>query len=90
VKLLDLELLELELLELELELHMPLWAPPAQTSSIPVAWAVPAQMWQGGAQSRCRCGRGENCPGAGVARGEPGPDAHVAAMRIVPVQTCRG
>ncbi len=28
---------------------------------------VPVQMWQGRAQSRCRCGRGEPSPGADVA-----------------------
>ena len=27
---------------------------------------VPVQMWQGRAQSRCRCGRGEPSPGAGL------------------------
>jgi hypothetical protein len=34
---------------------------------------VPAQMWQGGAQSRRRCGRGEPSPGADVAGGSPVP-----------------
>jgi hypothetical protein len=32
---------------------------------------VPAQMWQGRAQSRCRCGRGEPSPRADVTRASP-------------------
>jgi hypothetical protein len=34
---------------------------------------VPVQMWQGRAQSRCRCGRGEPSPGADVAGASPVP-----------------
>jgi hypothetical protein len=34
---------------------------------------VPVQMWQGCAQSRCRCGRGEPSPGADVAATSPVP-----------------
>ena len=34
---------------------------------------VPVQMWQGRAQSRCRCGRGEPSPGADVAGVSPVP-----------------
>ena len=47
---------------------------------------VPMQMWQGRAQSRCRCGRSEPDPGADVARGEPSPGADVAGASPVPVQ----
>ena len=35
------------------------------------ARAVPVQMWQRCARSRCRCGRGEPSPGADVARRQP-------------------
>ncbi len=35
---------------------------------------VPVRMWEGRAQSRCRCGRGEPSPGADIyIRGEPSP-----------------
>jgi hypothetical protein len=40
---------------------------------------VPVQMWQGRAQSRCRCGRGE-----------PGPGADAAGVSPVPVQMWQG
>ena len=46
-------------------------------------------MWQGRAQSRCRCGRGEPSPGADVAAGEPNPSADVAGASPVPVQMWR-
>ena len=41
--------------------------------------AVPVQMWQRSAQSRCRCGGGE-----------PSPGADVAGVSPVPVQMWRG
>jgi hypothetical protein len=34
---------------------------------------VPVHMWQGRAQSRCTCGKGEPSPGADVARASPVP-----------------
>jgi hypothetical protein len=40
---------------------------------------VPVQMWQGRAQSRCRCGRGE-----------PSPGADVAEVSLVPMRMWQG
>jgi hypothetical protein len=62
---------------------------------------VPAQMWSGGAQSRCRCGRGEPSPSADVqprpsrahansAGGEPSPGADVGGVSPVPMQMRSG
>ena len=34
---------------------------------------VPAQMWQGRARSRCRCGSAKSSPGADVAEASPVP-----------------
>ena len=48
---------------------------------------VPVQMWQGRAQSRCRCERGEPQSLCGCGRGEPSPGADVAGVSPVPVQT---
>jgi hypothetical protein len=57
---------------------------------------VPVQMWEGWAQSRRRCGRGEPSPGADVAgvspvpmqmwQGKPSPGADVEGVSPVPVQ----
>ena len=43
------------------------------------------RMWEGRAQSRCRCGRGEPSPDADVARGEPNPGADVEMGGVSPV-----
>ena len=40
--------------------------------------AVPAQMWEGRARSRNRCGRGEPGPGTDVGGGAPSPRTDVA------------
>ena len=42
---------------------------PSPGADVAGASRVPAQMWQGRAESRCRCGRGEPSPGADVVRG---------------------
>ena len=40
---------------------------PSSGADVAMMSRVPAQMWQGRAQSRCRCGRGEPSPAADVA-----------------------
>ena len=40
---------------------------PSPGADVAMMSRVPAQMWQGRAQFRCRCGRGEPSPGADVA-----------------------
>ena len=44
---------------------------PSPGSDVAGVSPVPVQMWQGSAQSRCRCGRGEPSPGADVAGVSP-------------------
>ncbi len=52
---------------------------PSPGADVAGASPVPVQMWQGQAQSWCRCG----C-------GEPSPGADVAGVSRVPVQMCQG
>ena len=44
-------------------------------------WLV--QMWQGRAESPCRCGRGEPSPGADVVGGEPSPAQNGVGRALV-------
>jgi hypothetical protein len=51
---------------------------------------VQVQMWQGRAQSRCRCGCSVPSPGADVAGASPSPGADVAGASPVQVQMWQG
>ena len=75
------------------EAHSP-GADVAAVSPVPAkicgrAWQVPVTMWQGRAESRCRCGRGEPSRNA-AGRREPSPSADVRGVdRTVVDGFCR-